>query len=107
MCDLLSQSKLGSNHMQFSFFVENIHTNTMYRYLNKNICINAKHLTCHLMTLVEVFHMTDDCMSEFLNTLYVQNIHVQMYMTVYRFYTYCILMVLSLNLVIMSLVFSK
>lgn len=72
MCDLLSQSKLGSNHMQFSFFFENIHTNTMYRYLNKNICINAKHLTCHLMTLVEVFHMTDDCMSEFLNTLYVQ-----------------------------------
>lgn len=90
MCDLLSQSKLGSNHMQFSFFVENIHTNTMYRYLNKNICINAKHLTCHLMTLVEVFHMTDDCMSKFLNTLYVQTYTctVHMYMTVYRFYTY-------------------
>lgn len=69
MCNLLSQSKLGSNHMQCSFF-EKIHANTMY--LNKDICINAKHLTCHLMTLVEVFHMTDDCMSEFLNTLYVQ-----------------------------------
>lgn len=90
--------------MQCSFF-EKIHANTMY--LNKDICINAKHLTCHLMTLVEVFHMTDDCMSKFLNTLYVQTYTctVHMYMTVYRFYTYCILMVLSLNLVIMSLVY--
>lgn len=43
----------------------------MYRYLNKNICINVKYFICYLMIFVEVFYMIDDCMSEFLNILYV------------------------------------
>lgn len=106
ICNLqikLIKDYLGRNHKKCSYLIEKLHVNTMCMHIKNINCIHAKYLTCHLMTLVEVFHMTDDCMSEFLNTLYVQIctwLHICLIHNI-------LLVLIYFNLVIMSLVYFK